>query len=158
MYELGNVANLNAPKVLPVLKQKKDVPLCTKLPSSCEEAACPEELVCSLFSIPARDLSIAQCISQAEADRIPVYSPDFSCASVICDKKEPVCSDVYLKMAIFSLHFAMLLTVINQIQNHVRPAVHAQIFHLSYLRVFKSHTQQHALKQQALLMVKTAQL
>ena len=54
-----------------------------------------EELVCSLFSIPARDLSIAQCISQAEADRMPVYSPDFSCASVICDKKEPVCSDVF---------------------------------------------------------------
>ena len=75
--------------------ETEEEPLCTKLPSSCEEAACPEELVCSLSSIPARDLSIAQCISQAEADRMPVYSPDFSCASVICDKKEPVCSDVF---------------------------------------------------------------
>ena len=46
IYELGNVANLNALN----LATTENGPLCNKLPSSCEEAACPEETVFSIFS------------------------------------------------------------------------------------------------------------
>ena len=75
--------------------ETEEGPLCTKLPSSCEEAACLEETVCSIFSVPERDISISQCISQAEADRMPVYSPDFSCSTFVCEESAPACTDVF---------------------------------------------------------------
>ena len=66
------------------------------LPSSCEEADCPEGTVCSVFSIPSREVSIAQCISQSEAANFPIFD-QFSCSSelMICDEEREACIEAY---------------------------------------------------------------
>ena len=73
-------------------------PMCTiNIPMSCEKADCPEGTVCSEFNVPSRDITIAQCLPRATADRLPVFGNDFSCASgfPICDEETEACTEAF---------------------------------------------------------------
>jgi hypothetical protein len=74
-------------------------PMCTiNKPITCKKADCPKGTVCSEFKVPSRDISIAQCLPRATAEKLPVFGNDFSCSSgfPICNKETEVCTGIFL--------------------------------------------------------------
>ena len=65
---------------------------------SCADLNCPKGTVCVSDSIPSRNLTVAQCLNQEEAERLPTLET-FFCGSgaTICDNKPraETCVDIY---------------------------------------------------------------
>ena len=81
-----------------VCQETEEGPVCQlDLPSTCEQADCPDGMACSVFSIPSREISIAQCVSESIAANLPVYDNQFSCSSelMICDEEREACTEVF---------------------------------------------------------------
>ena len=73
-------------------------PLCVvSIALSCKDLSCPEGTVCVTDSIPSFNLSVAQCLDQEEAERLPTVDTFFcSSGATICDDPEnEICVDVY---------------------------------------------------------------
>ena len=65
---------------------------------SCKDLTCPEGTVCILDSIPSRDLSVAQCLNQEEAERIPTFETFFCGSGALISHNKPqaeACVDFY---------------------------------------------------------------
>ena len=74
-------------------------PMCTiNKPTSCKKAGCSKGTVCSEFKVPSHDISIAQCLPQATAERLPVFGDEFTCSSgfPICNRNTEVCTGIFL--------------------------------------------------------------
>ena len=69
----------------------------TSIAVSCADLKCPEGTVCVSQGIPSRNLSVAQCLDEEEANNLPTEDTFFcdSGATICTDPVNQVCIDIY---------------------------------------------------------------
>ena len=82
-----------------ICTEMEEGPVCVvSIQLSCKDLKCPKGTVCVSESIPSRNLSVAQCLDQEEAEKLPTVDT-FFCGSgaIICDNepRNEVCVDIY---------------------------------------------------------------
>ena len=69
----------------------------TSIARSCADLRCPKGTVCVSQGIPSRNLSVAQCLDEDEADNLPTVDTFFcdSGATICTDPANQACVDIY---------------------------------------------------------------
>lgn len=71
-------------------------PLCVvSIALSCEELSCPGRTVCVSYSIPSRNISVAQCLDREEAEMLPTFDTFFCGSGATICEGQTTCIDIF---------------------------------------------------------------